>query len=252
MQVSPSEPQSLSKEGFLQNSFKQMNGKLQNPILLLIVGVFFCMALVGYWIGSTMVVNSVGSDFIFANTIQESNQVTYLLLETDDLSLSKPQLNSIWFIHLFPEDKTRLGFTPVVSLGAPENDDSYLLKQFSLDDKRYPSRDFLQTVSKKGFPIQNYVLVDKTSAAAFINWFAGKELTESIAIEMHTMAQYGQVLRGLCSSLSLPSQRGATDFPWSKITPNHFSTSLQFDNVINNLVFLTTPISPRCEMVPLP
>lgn len=252
MQVSPSEPQSKSKEGFLQNSVKQMNGKFQNPIILLIVGVFFCMALVGYWIGSTMVVNSVGSDIVFANSIEVTNQKTYLILETDDLSLSKPLLNSIWFIHLFTGDKPRLGFTPVISLGASENDDSNLLKQFTLDDKRNPSRDFLQAVSKKGFPTQNYILVDKTSAAAFINWFAGKEFTEPVAIEMHTLAQYGQVLRGLCSSLSQPSQRGATDFPWSKITPGHFSTSLKFDTVINGLIFLTTLISPRCEMVPLP
>jgi hypothetical protein len=252
MQVNSSETQPPKVEGFLQKSFKQLNDKVQKPLFWLVISIFLLMALTGYWIGSTMVVQPVGTEITFTNAVQDSGNKTYLLLELDDLSLPKPRLNSIWYVHLYPGDKPRLGFTPLVSIDMTENEDFKLLQQFSLDSNRLPTREFLHAVAKKGFSSQNYIMIDQISAASFLNWFAGKNFTDSVAIEKHTMTQYGQALRGLCSSLSLPSERGIIDFPWSKVFPNHFSTSLQFTQVMENIAFLTSPVPPRCEMVPLP
>jgi hypothetical protein len=252
MQGASNGTQFTEKDGFLQNSFKQLNEKVQKPVFWLVISIFGFMTLAGYWLGSTMVIQSTGKTFEFTTSGQDSEINTYLLLETDDLSLNKPQLLSIWFVHLYQGDKPRLGFTPVVSNNLTEDENYPLLSKFSLDSKRHPTQTFLNSVNKIGFSTRNFILVDQTSSAAFINWFTGKELTDPIAIEQHTMAQFGQVLRGLCSSLHLPLERSSIDFPWSKITPDHFMTSLQFNQVIQNLAFLTSPVTPSCEMVPLP
>jgi hypothetical protein len=229
-----------------------MNNNLQKPVLWLVICIFLVTVGAGYWIGTTMVVQPAGRESVFINSGENKSNTTYLLLETDDLSNDEPQLLSIWFIHINTEGKPKLGFTPVVSIDMAEDDNYSLLDKFSLNAELQPNRDFLSAVAKKGFSSQNYILVDQNSSAAFINWFAGKELQTPLALDKHSMAEYGPILRGFCSSISSASERSLVDFPWSKIVPGHFSTSLQFNKVLSNLAFLTSPSTPHCEMVPLP
>jgi hypothetical protein len=252
MQGNPLKTKSSESKGFLQNTYIQINNLVQKPDIWLILGIFLLTILIGFWIGTKMVVQLSESGLPLEITLQDSSKSTILLLEVNDLSESEPELISIWFIHLNTGEKPRLGFSPVLSIDMKDHKDFKLLKQFSLDSKRTPSREFLLAVTRKGFFTQNYIIVDKQSSIAFINWFAGKDLSDPIAIDDHTMAQYGQVLRNLCNSFALPSKNGSVDFPWSRIADDHFSTNLKFNQVLKNLSFLTSTNTPLCEMVPLP
>jgi hypothetical protein len=252
MQVPPQKPQTINENGFLQNTFNQMNTTMQKPVLWLVICIFLLMTGAGFWIGTTMVVKPAGLEYAFTSSGENSKTNTYLLLETDDLSLDAPQLMSIWFIHITTGDKSKLGFTPVVSIDMVDSENYSLLQKFSITADKQPNQEFLSLVAKKGFSSQNYLIIDQKSTAAFINWFAGKELSNPLALDKHSMTQYGPVLRGFCSSLSSVSERGLVDFPWSKITPGHFLTSLHFTRVISNLELLTSPKTSHCEMVPLP
>lgn len=252
MQVPPEKPYINNENGFLQNVFNQMNKTVQKPVLWLVIGIFLITVGVGFWIGNTMVIKSANLEYGYASLNVSEKPNTILLLETDDLSLEEPQLLSIWFIHVNSGEKPKLGFTPVVTIDMVDNEDFYLLQKFSITPEKQPNREFLKLVAKKGFPSQNYIIVDQKSAAAIINWFAGKELANPLALDQHSIEQYGPVLRGFCGSLASVSDKGLLDFPWSKITPDHFSTSLQFDRVLSNFAHLTSPKTPHCEMVPLP
>ena len=252
MQVPPEKPKTIITNGFLLSAFIQMNNNVQKPVLWLVICIFFMMAGAGYWIGTTMVIKPGGTEYAYTNSGDNSGINTVLILETDDLSQTEPQLLSIWFIHINSGDKPKLGFTPVVTIDMVDSEDYNLLQKFSINPKQQPGNEFLSLVAKKGFPTQNYIIIDQKSAAGFVNWFAGKEFSNPLVLDMHSMAQYGPVLRGFCSSLSSVQERGLVDFPWSKVTPDHFATSLQFARVISNLAQLTSPKTPHCEMIPLP
>jgi hypothetical protein len=252
MQGNPLKTKSSESKGSLQNTYEQFNNLVQKPVIWLILGIFLLAILIGFGIGTTMVVQINETNPLLDISPQDSTKSTILLLEVNDLSINEPELISIWFIHLNSGEKPRLGFSPLLTLDMTDNKDFKLLKQFSLDSNHNPSREFLQTVKRKGFSTPNYILVDRQSSTVFINWFTGKDLSDPIAIDDHTMAQYGQVLRNLCNSFTLPSKNGSVDFPWSRIAIDHFTTNLKFNQVIKNLTFLTSPNTPLCEMVPLP
>ncbi|MEI8131118.1 MAG: hypothetical protein WCG34_01710, partial [Leptolinea sp.] len=72
MQVPPSETQPTVKEGLLQNSFYRWNIKLQKPVFWLFIGIFLIMSFAGYWIGSTMVLQSAGSEITISNILDNS------------------------------------------------------------------------------------------------------------------------------------------------------------------------------------
>jgi hypothetical protein len=252
MQEKYTETSSSKSDGFLQKSLNNLNEKSQKPLFWLVIIIFAVMGLIGYGIGSTMVVQTAGSNPGFDLPSQASNSTTYVVLEVDDLSAAKPELLSIWFVHLKKGEKNYLGFTPVITADQTENADLALLKNYSLDGQNNPTHDLLNAIAKKGFPTTNYMVVDQKSSAALINWFTGKELSDPIFENSRTMTEYGKVLRSFCSTLSLPSDRGNQDFPWTKIIPEHFKTSINFTRAIENLEFLTSPNTPKCEMVPLP
>jgi hypothetical protein len=252
MQEKSPDTQSSKVEGFLHNSFSKMNEKTQKPVFWIVIGVFLIMGLTGYWIGSTMVVQTGDPESFYKISEENSDSSTYLLLEVDDLTLESPKLFSIWFIHINNEGKPSLGFTPVVTNDQKDSDDIKLLQDFPLDSNNLPSREFLKVIASKGFTTNNFVIVDQTSISAFINWFSAKELLEPTILTDHTMVQYGQVLRAFCATLASPSERGIVDFPWSNIIPGHFYSSNNLNTVIENFGFLVSPNTPKCEMVPLP
>jgi hypothetical protein len=249
MQATPPDSGRNYDNGFLQNFFQRVKN-LQRPILLPILFVFVLTMGIGYWLGSHLVVNKSGIVTEFSRTTTESRVIT--LLEVSDFSIDEPELISIWVIHLAPGDIPRLGFTPVAAISMLDDPNSNLLTQFSLDENGAPSQIFLQSLRKINVHSDGYVVLDQVAISAFINWFSIKDDGEGFGLENHSMAEYGRILRGMCQAFPGLAVNEVKEIPWSKISDGHFKSSLQFDQVMSDIRFLTATVSPRCEMVPLP
>ncbi len=251
MQASPPETGTTNENGFLQNSFIPFGGNLQKPVFWIILFVFFITIGIGYWLGGNLVISPENqlSDTSIIKT--ESNKRVITLLEVTDLTAEKPELISIWFIHINPGDKPHLGFSPVSSRGLEDETNLDLLGNFTLDESRNPSDKFIQLLGKLKVSSSGYVMLDQVAVKAFINWFEGSDGSEQISLENHSMAEYGQILRNICNSFPEFASKEVTEFPWTKLTPSHFSTSLRFNQVITNMSFLTSSNSPQCETVPI-
>ncbi len=216
-----------------------------------IAGIFILCVFIGYWLGSKLVVTPDFSDIKPAQVVDSQSRVV-TLIEVTDLSEPQPALLSVWFIHLMDDEKPVLGFTPVYAISMLEDENLPDLADFSLDNSGNPSSEFLKSLDRLKIRSSGYVLIDQVSAAAFINWINGTELDKSLDLKNHSMAEYGQILRTMCSSLPVDAEKGIAEFPWSKFTPGYFRSSLLFSQVIENTGFLFANGSPRCEMVPLP
>jgi hypothetical protein len=250
MQESPPGNSSSNLSGILLSFASGFSSFLVKPVFWIISAIFICTVGIGYWLG-TNVVLSDNQPLLAVIDNNASAERVITLLEVSDLTMDTPELLSIWFIHLSPDDQPRLGFTPVSSISMPDDPNFKLLSQFSLDKNGNPSVEFLNSLRKLKVDSTGYVVVDQVSAAAFINWFTGKGLDEALALEAHSMTEYGQVLRSMCNAFPGIAKKGISEFPWTKYGPDHIRLSLSFTQVIENTAFLTSSNSPRCEMVPL-
>ena len=248
MQDSTSDSEWNFENGFLQNLFHRLQ-IMQKSHLWISFLIFIIASGAGYWLGNQLVVKHSP---ISISTIDTSSSRIITLLEVNDLSIDQPELLSIWIIHLTPGDSPRLGFTPVATISLPDEPNYALLDQFDLNENRSLSTNFLHSLSKIKVKSNGYIIVDQTAVTAFVNWLSGKDTQEPIGFTDHSMTQYGQVLRGLCQSLTGFSESAHNEFPWSKFSGTHFLTSMGFDDVMLNLGFITSSPAPHCEMVPLP
>jgi hypothetical protein len=216
------------------------------------IAVVFCLAvLLGYWLGSKLVVTTGIPDLQPSPTNAEKTQVI-TLIEVSDLTEPQPALLSVWFIHLIRNDQPALGFTPVFAITMQDDPNFENFSDFSLDTNGNPSREFIQALEKLKVKSSGYVMLDQKSAAALVNWTTGTALEKPLELQQHSMAEYGQILRTMCNALHADAEKGIGEFPWSKFAPENIRTSLSFTQVIENTQFLFDAGSPHCEMVALP
>jgi hypothetical protein len=213
--------------------------------------VFILTVFLGYWLGSKLVITDTIPGFKSELPVDSASSVI-TLIEVSDLSEPQPALLSVWFIHLIHNDQPVLGFTPFFAISMQDDPNFETFSGFSLDEKGNPSRDFLKSVDKLKVKTMGYVMVDQKSAAALVNWISGTALDKPLDIQQHSMAEYGQILRGMCSALPAGAEKGIGEFPWMKFSPTNLRTSLSFTQVMENTAFLFSSSSPSCEMVPLP
>jgi hypothetical protein len=213
--------------------------------------VFFLAVLLGYWLGSKLVVTT-GVPNLQPVMVDEKNNQVVTLIEVSDLAEPQPALLSVWFIHLIRDDQPVLGFTPVFSITMQDDPNFAKFADFSLDANGNPSREFLKTLENLKVHSSGYLIVDQKSAAALVNWTTGVALNKPLELQQHSMAEYGQILRSMCNALPADAEKGIGEFPWSKFTSDNIRTSLSFTQVIENTRFLFLSGSPHCEMVTLP
>lgn len=249
MQASPPDSGWNFENGFLQNLFDRIKNR-QKPVFWLVLFVFILFLGIGYGLGVHLVVDNPSVEASYSTNTTDTRVIT--LLEVSDLLNPEPELISIWFIHLTPGDAPRLGFTPVSAVSLVDEPNFDLLAEFFLDANGTPSNKFLQSLRKLKVQSDGYVILDQVAVSAFINWFSVKDSAELIGLENHSMAEYGKILRGMCQAFPGITGIEMQELPWSKISADHFKTSLHFDQVMSDIRFLTASNSPRCEMVPLP
>lgn len=232
---------------------KQANGIFRKPVFSIVAGLFILAILFGYWIGSTFILTDAERNSLkFPNILDITNTRTYAILEYEDLSVDDPLLISSWLVHLSNKEDPSLGFTPLAVKDIKNESFSDLYKIKTVDKNLIPTNDLINIVNKTGFKVAGFIMLDKVSSSAIINWFSGRDLEEPMEKSTHSMVEYGQILRSLCKSLRAPAERGNTDFPLTLFPPDHFSSTLQLTTTIKDITFLTSIDSPRCQMVPLP
>jgi hypothetical protein len=251
MRVSSPGSGAHNPDGYTPKSFSSNFLVLKKPIVWVSLLIFITAIGIGFQLGGTLVLRPESQQVFMASSLQ-SEKTVITLLEVTDLGTDKPDLLSVWYIYIFRGENPRLGFTPVASISMLDEPNSKLLKEFSLDEYGNPSADFLSSLKRTKVNSDGYIIIDQAGVTTFLNWFMGKELTESTRMKTYSMSEYGQALRSLCAAFPLVADRGAGEFPWSTITPLHFQTSFGFSQVIQNMSFLTETLSPRCEMVALP
>ena len=237
--------------GFLSTIIIRLMVLLSRKAIWYIAGVFIISLLIGYWLGSKLVVSVSSSNTAPIQVVDSQSRIITLIAVTD-LSEPQPALLSVWFIHMINKERPVLGFTPVTAVSMIDDENLPKLADFSLDSTGNPSQEFLKSLDKLKVPSSGYILIDRVSSTAFINWINGSEPGTPLELKNHSMAEYGQILRTMCGSLPIAANKGIPEFSWSKITPGNFRTSLLFSQVIENTAFLFANGSPRCEMVPLP
>ncbi len=253
MKITPPESGSHIPDGYRPKTAFAHNIPIKKPILWVSLLIFLATLGIGYLIGNSMVIRS--GDYFNSSQISKSllsDDMAITIIEVTDLGLDEPDLLSIWYLHIMTGENPQLGFTPVVTISMVDDPNYSLLKEFSLDSNGYPSQDFLGKIQKTRVSSVGYIIIDQAGVSAFVNWFKGTDLSAPTGLSTFSMAEYGQLLRGLCNELPMVAERNTGEFPWSLITPLHFRTSLGFDQVITNMSFLTETIPPKCEMVPLP
>jgi len=216
-----------------------------------IVVVFCLTVLLGYWLGSKLVVTT-GIQELLPAPVDASRTQVITIIEVSDLTEPQPALLSVWFVHLIRNDQPALGFTPIFAITMQDDPNFENFSNFSLDANGNPSRDFLKSLEKLKVHTSGYVMLDQKSAAALVNWITGTALDKPLELQQHSMAEYGQILRTMCNALPADAEKGIGEFPWSKFTPDSIRTSLTFTQVMENTQFLFAAGSPHCEMVALP
>ncbi len=251
MRITPPDSGFHVPDGYNPKSKNSNPSRIKKPVLWVSILIFIITIGLGYALGTGLVVRS--GDFlpVFGKTLSSGNKVI-TVYEVTDLGLDKPDLLSIWYIHLITGDNPSLGFTPVVTISMIDDQRYSLLKEFAIDGNGYPTSEFRNKIQSTGVSSDGFVILDQAAVSTFINWFKGVELSSPSGLSSYSMAEYGQVLRGMCNNFPLIAERAPGEFPWSMIAPLHFRTSLGFDEVISNMSFLVDSITPKCEMVPLP
>jgi hypothetical protein len=251
MQSQSPETGSTENLGFIYKIMARLMVIFSRKGLLQIALIFVFTIFLGYWLGSKFVVTDKIAGFKPVPSVDPSSSVI-TLIEVSDLSEPQPALMSVWFLHLIHNDQPVLGFTPVYAISMQDDPNFLTLSNFSLDEKGNPSYEYLKELEKLKVKTSGYVMVDQKSAASLVNWINGIALDKPLEIQHHTMAEYGQILRGMCATLPADAEKGIGEFPWMKFTPGSFRTSLSFTQVMENTSFLFSSSSPRCEMISLP
>jgi len=251
MRITPPDSGYHVPEGYNPKSQNSHTLRIKKPVLWVSILIFIITIGLGYALGTGLVVRSGDPFPVFGKSLTSGNTVI-TVYEVTDLGLDKPDLLSIWYIHMITGDNPSLGFTPVVTISMIDDPRYSLLKEFTIDVNGYPTSDFQKKIHSTGVSSDHFIILDQAAVSTFVNWFKGSELSSPSGLSSYSMAEYGQVLRGMCNNFSLVAERAPGEFPWSMITPLHFRTSLGFDTVISNMSFLVDSITPKCEMVPLP
>jgi hypothetical protein len=205
----------------------------------IIITAFLVFAFLGYQAASNLKTKSaVGSIPANAATALASTQQNILLIHVDDLTLSRPNLISVWGFFAYYANQNQVVFLPLLpSIDASVQ--SSMVEKFSLDGTRQVSKDFITALQQQfNLKVTGVVVTDNVGLSFFASQLTGQSAPVA-AVQPTNDDQKKQILmnaqfffQSICSLLQNKSGDTALNLDWQQLVPDHFSTSLPFETIM--------------------
>jgi hypothetical protein len=238
---------------------------------------FIIFIIAGFWIGSQIKQNPT-AQMIFNQPDDLSVQIPslpdgeriILVIGTDRLDITQPQLESIWLLTYYLQNKPiqLIPLYPSATTTASALETN-LLNSFSMvnhGDQVVVNPDFLDLLSENNFWFSGYVVIDQTAASQLINLIGGlqtdrgslsgeqilRELPRTSENPLAALTQQAVLLGRACQTLSRRNEQPQWSIAWELI-PDHLITDLDPIQLIAEYQSIgsgPTPLS--CEFPTIP
>lgn len=184
--------------------------------------------------GSVRTVQAAGNQ-----TSNQASQLTYLLIETDDMENPAPALKTINIAFVGYSDQTILKIMQIF----PSSDsarDALLASQFSIVPGSKPAPTFLAILGTKfSFTWDGTLLYDRPAADEFSTWLFQKGLTlNASSNKAASNSTKTQLFQALCNVLQTHPKSVILEFHPSNLINKHFDSDINsksFNALINKL-----------------
>lgn len=211
--------------------------KVYVPIIIVIFGI---CAFFGYKAAANILSDrQIMIDQTTANVNPPVVQQNFVFIHVDDLSITKPQLISIWAGFVNESSPPQLLVLPLYPTDDIEVHDR-VNKNFSVapDSKKIKPRFISQLRSTFDFKIDGYILSDDTGVAYSNKLLSGIEMPLSSIptttdSEKHSLLQSEKTSwQQFCNLVSLGTSNSYFSvINWGVLLPDHFSTDLEFERI---------------------
>jgi hypothetical protein len=185
---------------------------------------------------------------------QNNNQTSFLLIETDDLSLPVPRLVSINILFLAASNQAYLKLIQIFPSSHLEND-ALLASQFGILANQILNPDFSKIIGTTyNFSWNGYFIFDKQSKDFFNSWLV-KTPTFSSAINENTTAPVSKntqdIILQICSQLEKDNKSMILMLQGLQFPQDHFHSELDLKAFVSTLIWFD-PAFPlaTCEVLP--
>ena len=188
-----------------------------------------------------------------------SQQKNVLIIHTNELHASSPDLISVWALFMTLSDPPNITFKAIYPPLPPSKSLAPLNTLFSLTPQAEVSSSFLRGMQAYDFQWDSVIVVDNQAIYNLAEWFTGQEPSlqplapSSAEADRKVLTSEQALFQQMCDHLTDPSTQDAKTPDWREIIPNHMKTDLQFDNVMVQWTRLTAPNNLlHCEVLVTP
>ncbi len=207
--------------------------------IVLIILIFIVFAYLGFKAASR-VLPATNTVDLTQNTDQfEISQQNYLIFHVDDLQAEKPALISIWAAFIYPSTPPQIMFLPLFPSMNGEIHEK-LAVRFALTRDGDVTRLYKTLVNRiYDLKTDGYILADQSAVGQSMLWMIGQEsgLIPTVPVtedeKNAILAQGHSVYLQFCQMLQTGSGSAYySAINWSTLVPDHFVTSLSFDELL--------------------
>lgn len=211
--------------------------KIVIPVIIVVFGV---CAFFGFKVASKLLSARQSPDSQSPVTTEKPivSQKNYVFIHVNDLTLEKPELISAWVGFVNNSSPPQFLFLPIYPTYNAEIHER-INKSFGLISENKVNQRFInQLKSSFDFSIDGYVLSDDTGVNYSNQWITGIEnpvtsIAATTDIEKHTLLLNGQTSwQQFCQLVNTGTANTYfSAINWGLLLPDHFSTSLNFENL---------------------
>ena len=164
-----------------------------------------------------------------------SAQKNVVVIHVNDLEAKSPQLISVWSSFTVVNEQTYITMTPLYPSIVPDPASSRLVETFKLNNRKKPSKHFLETLEVYRIDWSGYIVVDTQGMQEMRQWMMGDgelNLSDVGTDPTAFLQDETMLLNGICQGLNGIGPAPDECLEWEGIYPAHLETDLSMQRVL--------------------
>ncbi len=216
---------------------------MQKFLRVLIIIFLFIMCLL---LGAKLANISLPSDETSTYSLvdHEQSQLRFLVFVMDDLNQKTPRLNAVWSVIIYYQDSKGIMFIPITDKN--EEEFKNINRNFLLTSDKKPHEKtikYFNTKFKTKWDAD--IVLDLFAADYLIQWITHANYDTNTMIQPSNNA----LIEHVCNSIRSRELNSLETLEWPMITPDHFTTNLTFDRIMDAWQKLSEDYPILCEII---
>jgi len=174
----------------------------------------------------------------------EQSQLRFLVFVMDDLNQKTPRLNAVWSVIIYYQDSKGIMFIPITDKN--EEEFKNINRNFLLTSDKKPHEKtikYFNTKFKTKWDAD--IVLDLFAADYLIQWITHANYDTNTMIQPSNNA----LIEHVCNSIRSRELNSLETLEWPMITPDHFTTNLTFDRIMDAWQKLSEDYPILCEII---